>query len=205
MIKIFLNGGPVMWPLLCCSIITVATVLERLFFILRERSRRKPELVDQILERVEHHDLDGAIKIGSDNRDYVARVLTFALAHRAESFSSAVLRAANLELKKFNGGLAVLDTIVTLAPLLGLLGTVTGMIHAFGLLGAQQLDAPEAITGGISQALLATAFGLGIAITALIPFNYLNARLEEARHDIEDAATQLELHLEQGKECKERP
>ena len=205
MIKIFLNGGPVMWPLLCCSIVTVATVLERLFFILREHSRRKPELVDQILERVEHHDLDDAIKIGSDNRDYVARVLTFALAHRAESFSSAVLRAANLELKQFNRGLAVLDTIITLAPLLGLLGTVTGMIHAFGLLGAQQLDAPEAITGGISQALLATAFGLGIAITALIPLNYLNARLEEARHDIEDASTQLELHLEQGKECKERP
>jgi biopolymer transport protein ExbB len=205
MIKIFLNGGPVMWPLLCCSIVTVATVLERLFFILREHSRRKPELVDQILERVEHHDLDGAIKIGSDNRDFVARVLTFALAHRAESFSSAVLRAANLELKKFNRGLAVLDTIITLAPLLGLLGTVTGMIHAFGLLGAQQLDAPEAITGGISQALLATAFGLGIAITALIPFNYLNSRLEEARHDIEDATTQLELHLEQCKECKEHP
>ena len=205
MLKIFLNGGPVMWPLLCCSIITVATVLERLFFIIRERARRKPELVDKILERVEHHDLDGAIKIGSDNRDFVARVLTFALAHRAESFSSAVLRAANLELKKFNRGLAVLDTIITLAPLLGLLGTVTGMIHAFGLLGAQQLDAPEAITGGISQALLATAFGLGIAITALIPFNYLNSRLEEARHDIEDAATRLELHLQQCKECKERP
>jgi len=202
MIKIFLNGGPVMWPLLICSIITVATALERLFFIIRESARRKPQLVEKILERVEHHDLDGAIKIGSDNKDFVARVLTFALAHRAESFSSAVLRAANLELKKFNRGLAVLDTIVTLAPLLGLLGTVTGMIHAFGLLGTQQLDAPEAITGGIAQALIATAFGLSIAITALIPFNYLNARLEEARHDIEDAATQLELHLEQCKECK---
>jgi biopolymer transport protein ExbB len=200
MLKIFLNGGPIMWPLLICSIITVATALERLFFIARERARRKPQLVEKILERVEHHDLDGAIKIGSDNKDFVTRVLTFALAHRAESFSSAVLRAANLELKKFNRGLAVLDTIVTLAPLLGLLGTVTGMIHAFGLLGTQQLDAPEAITGGIAQALIATAFGLSIAITALIPFNYLDARLEEARHDIEDAATQLELHLESCKE-----
>jgi biopolymer transport protein ExbB len=202
MIKIFLNGGPVMWPLLICSIITVATALERLFFIIRERARRKPQLVEKILERVEHHDLEGAIRIGNDKPDFVVRVLTFALAHRAESFSSAVLRAANLELKKFNRGLAVLDTIVTLAPLLGLLGTVTGMIHAFGLLGTQQLDAPEAITGGIAQALIATAFGLSIAITALIPFNYLNARLEEARHDIEDAATQLELHLEQCKECE---
>jgi biopolymer transport protein ExbB len=202
MIKIFLNGGPVMWPLLICSIITVATALERLFFIIRERARRKPQLVEKILERVEHHDLDGAIKIGGDNKDFVARVLVSALAHRAESFSSAVLRAANLELKKFNRGLAILDTIVTLAPLLGLLGTVTGMIHAFGLLGTQQLDAPEAITGGIAQALIATAFGLGIAITALIPFNFLNSKLEEARHDIEDAATQLELHLEQCKECR---
>jgi len=202
MIKIFLNGGPVMWPLLICSIVTVATALERLFFIIRESSRRKPQLVEKILERVEHHDLDGAIKIGSDNRDFVARVLTFALAHRAESFSSAVLRAANLELKKFNRGLAVLDTIVTLAPLLGLLGTVTGMIHAFGLLGGRQLDAPEAITGGISQALIATAFGLSIAIVALIPLNFLNSKLEEARHDIEDASTQLELHLESCRECK---
>ena len=203
MIKIFLNGGPVMWPLLICSIVTVATVLERFFFIIRERVRRKPQAVDEILKRVEHHDLDGAIKAGQGSHDFVARVLTFALAHRAESFSNAVLRAANLELKKFNRGLAVLDTIVTLAPLLGLLGTVTGMIHAFGLLGAQHLDAPEAITGGISQALIATAFGLGIAITALVPFNYLNAQLEEARHDIEDAATQLELHLVQCKECKQ--
>ena len=190
-----------MWPLLVCSIITVATVLERLFFIIRGRARRKPELVEKILERVEHHDLSSAIKLGSDSRDFVARVLTFALAHRAESFSSAVLRAANQELKKFNRGLSVLDTIVTLAPLLGLLGTVTGMIHAFGLLGGRELDAPQAITGGIAQALIATAFGLGIAITALIPFNFLNSKLEEARHDIEDAATQLELHLQQCKQC----
>lgn len=201
MIKIFLNGGPVMWPLLICSIVAVATVLERLFFIARERTRRRPKVVDDILQSVEHHDLDSAAKAGQGCSDYVARVLTSALAHRAESFSNAVLRAANSELQQFNRGLAVLDTIITLAPLLGLLGTVTGMIHAFGLMGGSELDAPQAITGGIAQALTATAFGLGIAITALIPFNYLNARLEEARHDIEDAASQLELHLEQCKDC----
>ena len=89
----------------------------------------------------------------------------------------------------------MLDTIITLAPLLGLLGTVTGLIRSFGLLGAQELDAPAAITGGIAEALIATAFGLAIAIVALIPFNYLNARLEEARHEIEDASTHLELLL----------
>ena len=202
MIQIFSNGGPVMWPLLICSIVTVATVLERLFFIARERTRRRPKIVEEILQRVERHDLGGALQAGQGSRDFVARVLAFALAHRAESFSSAVLRAANQELKKFNRGLAILDTIITLAPLLGLLGTVTGMIHAFGLLGGRELDAPQAITGGIAQALTATAFGLGIAITALIPFNYLNSRLEEARHEIEDAATQMELHLAQCHDCQ---
>jgi biopolymer transport protein ExbB len=185
-----------MWPLLVCSIVTVATMLERLVFIIRERSRRQPVVVEEILKRVEQHDPAGAAKAGEYCQDFVARVLTSALAHRGESFGGAALRAANLELKRFNRGLAILDTIITLAPLLGLLGTITGMIHAFGLLGNQELAAPQAITGGIAQALIATAFGLGIAITALIPFNYLNARLEEARHDIQDAASQVELQLD---------
>ena len=135
MIKIFLDGGPIMWPLLFCSVVAVATTLERLFFITRERRRRQSQVVEEMLQRVEHHDLNGAVKIGKDSRDFVARVLTCALAHRAESFSNAVLRAANRELKNFNRGLSVLDTIATLAPLLGLLGRITGMIHAFDLLG----------------------------------------------------------------------
>ena len=98
-------------------------------------------------------------------------------------------------MKRFNRGLSILDTSITLAPLLGLLGTVTGMIHAFGLLGTQELNAPVAITGGIAEALIATAFGLGIAILSLIPFNFLNSQAEQARHEIEDAGTRLELLL----------
>jgi biopolymer transport protein ExbB len=69
------------------------------------------------------------------------------------------------------------------------------MIRSFGLLGGKELEAPTVITGGIAEALIATAFGLAIAIIALIPFNYLNSRVEEARHEIEDAATHLELLL----------
>lgn len=195
MIEIFLKGGPIMWPLLVTSITALAVVLERVCFIWVEKRKRQPMLVDNIISLVERGDVESAAKAGSGSSDFVARTLTYALAHREESLSSALLRAANHELKRFNRGLAVLDTIITLAPLLGLLGTVTGMIHAFGLLGGSELEAPTAITGGIAEALIATAFGLGIAITALIPFNYLNARLEEARHEIEDAATHLELLL----------
>ncbi len=199
MFKIFSDGGPIMWPLLLCSIITVATVIERLVFIYRERVRRQPGLVEEILRRTEEGDTRGALKAGLRSEDYVVRVLVCALSHQDGSFSSVALFAAGQELKRFNRGLVILDTMITLSPLLGLLGTITGMIHAFGLLGGEELGAPTAITGGIAQALIATAFGLSIAITALIPFNYLNARLEEARHNIQDAASQLELLLERAK------
>jgi biopolymer transport protein ExbB len=138
------------------------------------------------------------VQAGKGSTDFVARTLTYALLHRDTSVSQAILRQAALELKRFSRGLPVLDTVITLAPLLGLLGTVTGMITSFNLLGGSELSAPTAITGGIAQALIATAFGLGIAIAALVPFNYLNARQEEARHEIEDATAQLELLLVRG-------
>jgi biopolymer transport protein ExbB len=195
MIQVFFKGGPVMWPLLVTSIIAFTVALERLIFMVRERYRRQPELVDSILSEVEAGRITEAIRQGRRSQDFVVRSLVYGLSHHETSFSSALLKAANVELKRFSRGLAVLDTIITLAPLLGLLGTVTGMIRAFGLLGVAELNAPTAITGGIAEALIATAFGLGIAIVALLPFNYLNARLEESRHEIEDAANHLEILL----------
>lgn len=195
MIQLFIKGGPIMWPILATSLVALTVVIERLIFIIGEAVKRQPQVVGEILTRVEKGDVDGAIDAGRASEDFVARTLTYALRHRDKSVSEALLRAANWELKRFNRGLTILDTIITLAPLLGLLGTVTGMIHSFGLLGGSELGAPAAITGGIAEALIATAFGLGVAITALIPFNYLHARMEEARLDIQDAASHIELCL----------
>ena len=192
MFPIIQKGGPIMWPLLLTSIVCVAVVLERLFFILSVSAQREPKVVESILVAAERGDFDGAISAGEQSRDYVAMTLVHGL-RQPDNLANALLRAANQQLKRFNYGLSILDTIITLAPLLGLLATVTGMIHAFGLLGGRELDAPSVITGGIAEALIGTAFGLGIAVVALIPFNYLNARLEEARHEIEDTATHLEL------------
>lgn len=189
------KGGPIMWPLLFTSVISVAVVLERLFFIINVFLKREPKVVEGILAHAERGEIAQAIDLGKNSGDFVAHTLTYGLTQRDKSFSSALLKAANKELKRFNQGLAVLDTVITLAPLLGLLSTVTGMIRAFGILGGRELDAPSVITGGIAEALIGTAFGLGIAVVALIPFNYLNACLEEARHEIEDAATHLELFV----------
>ncbi len=195
LIQLFIKGGPIMWPILFTSIIALTVVSERLFFIARERLKRQPRVVSDILARVESGDFDGAARIGAGSQDFVAATLVYALENRDKSVSDALLRAANWELKRFNRGLAILDTVITVAPLLGLLGTVTGMIHSFSLLGGSELGAPSAITGGIAEALIATAFGLGVAILSLLPFNYLNARLEEARHEIQDAASHVEIYL----------
>ncbi len=195
MIELFILGGPIMWPILVASLVALTVVLERTIFVILGTLQRQPKVVSTILTHVERGDIEAAVEAGRPSKDFVARTLTYALDHRDKSVSDALLRAANWELKRFNRGLTVLDTVITLAPLLGLLGTVTGMIHSFSLLGGEELGAPAAITGGIAEALIATAAGLGVAIIALIPFNFLNARLEQARHDIEDAASHIELYL----------
>jgi biopolymer transport protein ExbB len=195
MIEIFHKGGPIMWPLLALSVVVLSVVIERFLFIVIERKNRDERLVGEILAQIDKGHLDQASRIGGESKDFVARALTYALAHREKSFSEAMLRAANWELKRFHRGLTILDTAITLAPLLGLLGTVTGMIRSFDMLGGSELGAPSAITGGIAEALIATAYGLGIAITGLLPFNYLNSREEEARLEMQDAASHIEIHL----------
>lgn len=195
MFDLIQKGGPIMLPLLVTSVISLAVVLDRVLFVIRIKLSRQPKAVENLLIHVKKGDLEAAISAGEKSRDFVARTLTYGLKNQERSLSSALLKAANQELKHFNLGLPVLDTVITLAPLLGLLATVTGMIHAFGLLGEKELDAPSVITGGIAEALIGTAFGLAIAIVALIPFNYLNAFMEQARREIEDASTHLELLL----------
>ncbi|MCC6952761.1 MAG: MotA/TolQ/ExbB proton channel family protein [Deltaproteobacteria bacterium] len=192
---LFERGGPIMWPLLVTSIIAVSIVLERCVFLWKTRSSRSPETLERMFRSAERGAFDEAIAEGRRSGDFVARVLAYGLEHRAFSYSQAALRQANTELRNFSRGVTALDTIVTLAPLLGLLGTVTGMINAFGLLGGSELEAPAAITGGIAEALIATAYGLGIAITALIPLNILNAKLDNAHAELEERASELETML----------
>ena len=126
------KGGPIMWPLILTSVVSLAVVLERLFFILGISMRREPKVVEEMLADAERGQFDEAIGVGQNSSDFVAKVLTYGLTQRDKSLSSALMKAANKELKRFNQGLSVLDTVVTLAPLLGLLATVTGMIRAFG-------------------------------------------------------------------------
>ena len=195
MLDLFQKGGPIMWPLLLTSLVSVAVILERFFFILKEKRKRNHTIVQDILSKVQRGEIKEAITHGEESSDYVSRVLVQGLKHKDKAFSDALLTGASQELKRFSERLYVLDTVITLAPLLGLLATVTGMIHAFNLLGGKELSAPTVITGGIAEALIGTGFGLAIAIFALIPFNYFNQCVDKVKHEIEISATHLELLL----------
>jgi biopolymer transport protein ExbB len=198
--ELFHHGGPIMWPILIVSLVGLTVVAERIIFLVRESTTREPEVVEKILERVENGDFDGAIELGKRSKDFVARILTYALTHKDQSLHNAFIRASNNELKRFQQGAAVLDTVITAAPLLGLLGTVTGMMATFGALGTSGdvASGASAIMGGIGEALIATACGLAIAIIGLVPYNILNSQAEQAKHDIADASNALELIIKKS-------
>jgi biopolymer transport protein ExbB len=192
--ELFKHGGPIMWPILLVSFLMITVAIERVLFIFRENTQRDPEVVEKMLEKVEKDDIAGAVELGKKSRDFVARILVYALTHKEHSLGNAFTRAANQELQRYQQGLPTLDTCITAAPLLGLLGTVTGMMGTFGALGGGDIGAAAGkITGGVAEALIATMCGLAIAVTGLLPFNYMNARVEEARHEVEDASNSLEI------------
>ena len=194
-VRTFIHGGPIMWPMLFVAIAAVIVSLERTLFIFMENRRRNEKQVEEMFTLVERGDRSGAIRIAESSTDYVARVLGFALAHAELSISQAISKASAQEIQRFTRGLPILDTIITAAPLLGLLGTVTGMMNTFSMMGGDELGAPAAITGGIAEGLIATAFGLLIAIACLFPNSYLNAKVETVQHEVDDAGRRLDLLL----------
>ncbi len=195
--ELFEAGGPIMWPIIFLSFVAVTVVVERILFALFESRRRDSKSVEEMLQQVEAGQIDEAIVRGKRSKDFVARVIVTALENRHGSMSDAFGKASSEELARFSRGLPVLDTSITAAPLLGLLGTVTGMMGTFGAIGGD-LGAPVAVTGGIAEALIATGAGLFIAVSSLLPYNYLNSKVENARREIEEAGMALEMALNRG-------
>jgi len=197
-LQFFLKGGPVMWPMLLCALVAVAVVGERTFWWWRERQKRDPQRLEQLLAALEGSDLATATSLAKGSADPVIRMIYRGLSHVHASLQGALQLAAGIELKRAGRFLTVMDTLVTLAPLLGLLGTVTGLMRAFLNVGNAELSV-VAVTGGIGEALIATACGLGVAIFALIPFNLFSAKVAQLQFELETAATNIEVMLGSGK------
>ena len=191
----FKQGGPVMWPILLVSIVALTVVIERVFWWGGRWFRRDPKRIEKVFTAIENNDVAEASRLSRDSRDPVLRMMWNGLNHQHASLQGALQVAAGIEIKRAGRFLVVMDTLVTLAPLLGLLGTVTGLIRAFGALGSEEI-AVVAVTGGIAEALIATACGLGIAIFALIPFNFFTSRVSNLEFELQTAATNLEVMLE---------
>jgi len=187
-----------MWPILICAFVAVAVVGERTFWWWRERLRRDPQKLEQVLLALENSDFPGAVKISEESTDPVVRMIHRGLNHVHTSMQGALQLAAGIELERAGRFLVVMDTLVTLAPLLGLLGTVTGLMRAFLSVGSAELAVRD-VTGGIGEALIATACGLGIAIFSLIPFNLFTAKATRLQFELETAATNVEVMVNEGK------
>ncbi|MGH7845303.1 MAG: MotA/TolQ/ExbB proton channel family protein [Candidatus Binatia bacterium] len=191
-IGIIIKGGPVMAPLLLCSIVSLAITIERLFFW---KGMRSKDSLEEMLRLVERRDFAAALKVGQLSKVPGARVLVAGLRHRNPSVTKALDVAAQAEIPLLKSRVTVLDTIVTLTPLLGLLGTVIGMIGSFDIMSVAGIGQPHAVTGGVAEALIATATGLLIAILTLIPYNYFSNRAEREVEQMEYYGSRLELLL----------
>ena len=196
MLNIFYSGGPVMYPLLFCSIIVLTVIIERIMFWVRTDMQRNQSLVDEILELSRKSDWEAVRERTIGSKDFLVKILVSGILHREFSMAKAMEAAAADEVKRMQRYMNILDTMITVAPLLGIFGTVIGIISSFEILGTTGIEHPQAVTAGIAQALITTATGLGIAIFTVFPFNYFNSRVTNAALIIEKYATSLEIVYE---------
>jgi biopolymer transport protein ExbB len=191
-VQYFIKGGWIMWPILLTSIVAIAVIFERCIWWSVERSKRDPEKLDKVYAALTKGDIKVASGLARTSEDPILRVIWHGLNHYHSSLQGALQVAAGIEIERAGRFLVVMDTIVTLAPLLGLLGTVTGLMKAFFKLGSSELS-ETAITGGIAEALIATCCGLTIAVLCLVALNYFAARVAKFQFEIQNACTNIEV------------
>jgi biopolymer transport protein ExbB len=190
-------GGVMIYPLLALSVLATVIVLEK-GFVYGLRTRLPSALIDLIeTYGFAWDDVEGGVaRLG--RRNYFAgffRVVLDNRTHPAWWVESRAIDEAGLIEKALGRWLWILETIVTAAPLLGLLGTITGMVRAFKLFGGGGLVDPSGVTGGVAEALIATALGLFIALVALFAFNFFSHRQAEIMDEMERLGTRLIDHM----------
>jgi len=194
LVETFLKGGPIMWPILACLVVALATVAERVLYWRKVRRLRAETAFAEALWEVRLGQYGPAWRRTQGATSPFLIALRSGLANgRTEPVTAMQLRAEET-LEEAGARQWLLSTIVTLAPLLGLLGTVVGIMGSFQFIGSEQLAVAK-VSGGVGEALIATAAGLGIAIVCLIPHNYFHRRVQALRHDLEQAINQAEIAL----------
>ncbi|MCE5315649.1 MAG: MotA/TolQ/ExbB proton channel family protein [Armatimonadota bacterium] len=202
--ELLAKGGYVMIPLMICSVVSVAVLIERYFKI----SKAQADVTDVIhcaKDAVYAGTPDRALSILEPVDSPIARVMHAGIRNRhlgERGAERAMEEQGTREVAALTHRLGLLDTIITIAPLLGLLGTVTGMISAFHVIAAKSgISTPTAITGGVAEALIATATGLAVAIITLIGHNHLQERIKNIVSEIEARGNEMvNVLVEAGEE-----
>ncbi len=187
MIEVFSNGGPVMIPLSIASIVALAIIVER-SWNLREQKILPPDEVEHLYRLIDAGEFDRAEEFAGRRPGALNNTLLPALQARRESreyIREIVRDAGRQEIPGLERNLGALGTIASVSPLLGLLGTVLGMIQVFSVVSMQGVGQADALAGGISQAMITTATGLTIAIPALAAYNYYVGKAEAIVLEIE--------------------
>jgi len=195
--RVFLAGGPVMWPILLCSIFAFAILIEK-FFHLHKIKIDTQEFLSTILNKMKRHETKEALQICDNTNSPIARVLKAGILKYDRSrvqIKEAIEDASLYEIPRLEKNLPALATIAHISPLLGLLGTVTGMVRCFQTIQAKAASfhpvSPGDLAGGIWEALLTTVAGLIVAIPAFVAYNYLVNRVNTFILDMEKAATEF--------------
>lgn len=194
----FVRGGLIMWPILFALIAAILVVLERFLWWWSLRRRTKGSKLGETFDAITNGNFERAVQLSADSKDPFLGTVHEGLIHAHSSMLGAMQLRATDELDRSERLLWVLGTLITLAPLLGLLGTVVGIMHSFNFVGDDQLAATK-VSGGIAEALIATACGLVIAILSLLPYNFFNRRHHRFRSQLERTINHVELLVESAK------
>ena len=197
-LKYFHEGGWIMWPVAATFFLAVCVLLERTIWWVAWKKSLRPDAQEQAREALGTGNFGSAWQLGEQNRDPFLTNLNEGMSHAHTSMLAAMHIHATQWIEKSEARMWVLGTIITLAPLLGLLGTVVGLMGSFAKIGDAALSV-NAVTGGIAEALIATASGLAIAIGCLLPYNYFRKRVSSLRGAFERWINHAELLAQSAK------